>query len=306
MTRETGSNWRDVAVRTARALACGVVLLAAASAPAAPARLRLPERPPTGSWLFDYAGELGAAGLAEASAAQKQCYRETGTIVYVVILGSRGEYGGAGATADEFAEAWYRAWEIGVRGSRGADAARGVLVLVARADRAVSVVADPVWDAPWRAKARRAVTAAMLPRLQTGRTREAVVAAVQAARGVAEDQARGGSTAPSLGELVWSAPRIELFGPLGVPWPAAVQWLLLFAGLGGLVGSAIRARRRPVRLLVVSALLVVLALGAWVLLALAPLALPRWRRLAEPASAPGSGRVRALPELPEDSVFVRW
>lgn len=287
------------------AAAC-VALAAPEAIRAAPGGLRLPERPGAGSWLFDYAGVLGVDGAARVVAAQREGYLATETPIVVVTIGSRWEYGGGGVSADAFAAAWYRAWEIGAHTRAEAARARGALVLIAAHDRTLAVVSGPGWSPAWRLEARRRALAAMLPSLQVGRYPEAALAAVAALRGVAREQAMGPPTPSASGLVLGTAPLV-LFGANGLPWPGALQLIAAASGALGLLWAWVRWKRRPWRLLVWSAGLVLLALAPWLALAVWPLSIPYWRSPRTWGDeAPTVATVPPLPESPEGACYARW
>lgn len=208
-------------------------------------------------WSVDLTGSIQPAVLRELDALAERVHAETGGELVVVVVDSVD-----GAEPRAFATAIFNTWGIG---SRGRD--DGVLVFLARAERAAEIVLGDGLDGPGGlAASDRAMQVEMVPRFRAGAMGEGLRAGARALAeeifGVVDSSAhRSAAVVPApLPLAVERPPRARVRTPPASSlrrayapapgWRAAevaiiVALVLILVGLGGIAAGAALAYRPP-------------------------------------------------------------
>lgn len=179
----------------------------------------LPE--PTSDHVTDLGDLLSPAAEERITATLQEGREETGVHVTILTLDSLANHGGEGQRIEDYAKAVFNAWGVG-------DPVRhdGVLILVARDDRAARIALGSGYDAIWDGQAQRVIDTALLPAFRDGRYEEGLEAAAAA---TLERVARP-----------WAAALPP--PPEAAPQDGPGGWIV--AGLALVAGAAIALRRR--------------------------------------------------------------
>lgn len=124
---------------------------------------------PLSATVNDYADLLPPEAEARVAALLSQGRAETGVHVVVATITAQADYGAAGARIEDFAKVWFNTWGIG-------DPLRndGVLILIARDDRAVRIALGAGYAPVWDGRAQRVIDQGILPAFRDGRPAEGI------------------------------------------------------------------------------------------------------------------------------------
>lgn len=152
-----------------------LALLAALAGPLAAQQTGTALPQPVSDTVTDLAGLLTPDELARLDTTLRAARDETGVHVVVVAMDNIARHGGEGARIEDYAKTLFNSWGIG-------DATRndGILILLAKGDRAVRVALGAGYDPIWDGAAQRAIDTAMLPPLRDGNPAGALQAGAEA------------------------------------------------------------------------------------------------------------------------------
>lgn len=116
----------------------------------------LPE--PLTDTISDFADLLPPDTEARVTEALIAGRKETGVHVVVVTLTSLAEYGGAGQRIEDYAKTLFNQWGVGDK-----DRDDGIMILIARDDRAMRIALGSGYDSIWDNNAQRVIDRYFLP-----------------------------------------------------------------------------------------------------------------------------------------------
>lgn len=138
------------------------------------------KRPALNSYVVDEANFLADA---DARAVQSLCeglVRDRATSLFVVTIPSMAKHGGEGMSIDQFAARLFDQWQIGQAQVGGRDWETGILLLLSRDDRRVSIEFGRAWRHAYDEKAAAIIRHDVAPKCRAGQYTDAVLAATDA------------------------------------------------------------------------------------------------------------------------------
>ncbi|MFT7633054.1 MAG: hypothetical protein ACI87E_004109 [Mariniblastus sp.] len=148
-------------------LVWGMVLSCSTQLSAQAGKLRLPPIPADGSFIQDYADLLDDDTRAKIGEFQRAAYADNQTPIVVVTINSRAKYLGAGMTIEQFAQAWFDHWELGVR-DQGMVKNKAILVLISVQDRKSRIELGADWARHWDGHCSKIMQSQMVPQFKEG------------------------------------------------------------------------------------------------------------------------------------------
>lgn len=215
-----------------------VALLGSLGRPVQAADLSLPNAPPDGMFVQDYAAMLNGADVKAIGELQKTAYEQHDTPIIVVTIPSKTMYGGVDMSIEHFAYEWFNKWQIGKRGDSGELINQGVLLLISKGDRKARIELGADWSRKWDAHSAQIMKDVIVPRFKAGQFSQGIREGVSA---LAEMAALGpGGAPPATSTASPSASYPGSGSSHGAPtkkpaWsmtPLPVQVMWLMAGLG--------------------------------------------------------------------------
>ncbi|WP_432720430.1 TPM domain-containing protein [Jeongeupia wiesaeckerbachi] len=116
-----------------------------------------------GYFLRDYAHLLKNGGAAEQSitAVQREAFETKSTPIVIVTINRMRDYGYGGKDVHHFSRLWFNKWEIGTERTNHKNA--GILLLVSKGDRMVSIQLGNDWRHNWDSAAQAIIDEKILP-----------------------------------------------------------------------------------------------------------------------------------------------
>lgn len=172
------------------ALACLLLTLLAAPAPAADIPL---QRPADREFILDKADMITPEDEKKIKESNDRLLTETATPIIVVTIESMAKYGGENATIEEFARTLFDQWEIGQAMLQNKPHDRGILLLVSRDDRAARIELGTGWGLGYDRNATWIMENRIIPLFKDGKFSQGIVAGVTGL----EDMVRGRDLKPA-------------------------------------------------------------------------------------------------------------
>lgn len=168
------------------------VILVAAGTRAPAAEITLP-RPGDRDFIVDRGDLITPDDEKRIKESNDRLLTETATPIVVVTIESMAKYGGGDATVEGFARALFDQWEIGHATVDGKPHDRGILLLVARDDRAARIELGTGWGLGYDRNATWIMENRIIPLFKDGRFSEGIAAGVTGL----EDMVRGRDLTPA-------------------------------------------------------------------------------------------------------------
>lgn len=186
--------------------------------------------PASDAFVVDAAGLLLPDEVRQISATCSALLREQGVPLLVVTVESMERHFPVRVKIETFADLLFRQWKLEQPDRFGAAWAKGMLLVVAREDRAVRVQLGPAWTAAAAALCTDIVDLRILPAFRDGRFAGGVAEGVDGLNALA----LGLPVAPDVGLLTWARAR--------APW-GLLSLGVFFAGVAFLIFHYLR--RKP-------------------------------------------------------------
>lgn len=165
-------------------------LVGLAAAPAAEIPL---QRPGDREFILDKADMITPEDEKKIKESNDRLLTETATPIIVVTIESMAKYGGENSTIEEFARTLFDQWEIGQATLQNKPHDRGILLLVARDDRAARIELGTGWGLGYDRNATWIMENRIIPVFKDGKFSEGIVAGVTGL----EDMVRGRDLKPA-------------------------------------------------------------------------------------------------------------
>jgi uncharacterized protein len=173
-----------------------------------PSQVQFPKVPAASVPILDLADLITEQDLERIASLVKGVAQARGVTLYLVTLRSLSDFGAGGVPIEDYAENLLASWSTAATDAGKARQRNGVLLLVARRDRAARIQLGPDWNARYDEMAETIMQNLILPRFRQDLYSEGIQAGIE------------GLSAMIRGEEL---PR--------APWPEWVYW----AGGGGLL-----------------------------------------------------------------------